>query len=414
MSAAARSGTTVIIVGASTRAAAFSALRAGLAPFCVDLFADADLAARVPCRRVTAADYPQSLPQLLAEMPSASWMYTGALENHPRLIARMARVRPLWGIGPRTLSCVRLPWYLADVLTRAGVPHPETRLTPDQLDPNRQWLQKPVASAGGLGIAFWDGRRPPTMRLWTWQEYIAGEPLSLLFVGRPNAAPLFLGATRMLVGEPTFAAAPFRYCGSIGPLPLDPPRLAQAQHIGQTLAAIPGMLGLFGVDCIDRAGRLHVIEVNPRTTAAAEVLEYAQGIRTLALHAQAFGAELPTTPEPPRVSDSPIAHRPTDTPAHTPTTQESDPVVGKAILYARTRFRFPERGPWTDTLTNPPDPCLPPDFADIPYPGTVIERGWPILTIFATASSISACQAQLQAQALAVERLFLNSGHVCV
>ena len=33
------------LVGASTRAAAFSALRAGLTPFCWDLFADTDLAA---------------------------------------------------------------------------------------------------------------------------------------------------------------------------------------------------------------------------------------------------------------------------------------------------------------------------------------------------------------------------------
>ena len=35
------SGSTLILAGAITRAAAFSAIRAGLRPWCVDLFADA-------------------------------------------------------------------------------------------------------------------------------------------------------------------------------------------------------------------------------------------------------------------------------------------------------------------------------------------------------------------------------------
>ena len=42
----------LLILGASTRAAAFSALRAGLAPRCVDFFADRDLAAVCPVERV--------------------------------------------------------------------------------------------------------------------------------------------------------------------------------------------------------------------------------------------------------------------------------------------------------------------------------------------------------------------------
>ena len=38
----------LLLFGASVRAAAFSALRAGLRPWCADLFGDADLQARCP------------------------------------------------------------------------------------------------------------------------------------------------------------------------------------------------------------------------------------------------------------------------------------------------------------------------------------------------------------------------------
>jgi hypothetical protein len=87
-------------------------------------------------------------------------------------------------------------------------------------------------------------------------------------------------------------------------------------------------------------------------------------------------------------------------------------VVGKAILVARDRFRFPASGPWTEALARTADPFSRPDYADIPHPGTLIERGWPILTIFATASSVAACQAQLLAQAHALERWFGSESSV--
>ena len=84
-----RSTQPLAIVGASVRAAAMSALRAGLAPVAVDLFADADLRALCPAERVTS--YPRGLAEWLADAPAGAWLYTGGLENHPVLVASMAR-----------------------------------------------------------------------------------------------------------------------------------------------------------------------------------------------------------------------------------------------------------------------------------------------------------------------------------
>src|SRR5436305_1386644 len=100
----------VLIVGASARAAAASAVRAGLRPWCLDLFADLDLQQLAPVRPIPPGGYPHALADLLPQGPPGPWMYTGALENHPRLIERLARDRPLWG---NTRLDVRNPEQLA-------------------------------------------------------------------------------------------------------------------------------------------------------------------------------------------------------------------------------------------------------------------------------------------------------------
>ena len=65
-------GPSLLIFGASVRAAAFSALRAGLQPWCADLFADADLRARCPTIRVPAEVYPDGfLHHMTCEVPGA-------------------------------------------------------------------------------------------------------------------------------------------------------------------------------------------------------------------------------------------------------------------------------------------------------------------------------------------------------
>ncbi len=95
----------IAIVGASTRSAAASALRAGFQPITADLFADADLRAIATATRISP--YPEGLVDWLRAVEPPAWMYTGALENHPELVDQMAWIAPLWG-NP------------GDVLTRAA------------------------------------------------------------------------------------------------------------------------------------------------------------------------------------------------------------------------------------------------------------------------------------------------------
>jgi uncharacterized protein len=369
-------GQNVLIFGASARAAAFSALRAGLQPWCADLFADADLTARCPTIQVPPGAYPQGFLRLVDRELPGPWMYTGALENWPLLVEELARRGPLWGNDARAIRHSRGPWYVASLLRGAGIPCPPVRLSVRELAREHRWLLKPIAGGGGAGIRFRDPAEgpKPVRRPSYYQAYVEGVPCAALYVENGLEARL-LGATRQLIGETWLHAAPFRYCGSLGPLRLDPPLQKALERVGDFLAAGCLLHGLFGVDFILRDGAPRPVEVNPRYTASVEVLEYAAGVPALALHRRAFD---PAAPDPPVRGAG------------------AGPWLGKAILFALRALTFPEDGPWLSALRNPPPLWEVPGFADIPTAGQRIEAGKPVLTFFAQGDTEAGCLARLR------------------
>jgi predicted ATP-grasp superfamily ATP-dependent carboligase len=374
----------VLIFGASARAAAFSALRAGLQPWCADLFADADLRARCPVTRLPAQQYPDAFLQVAAELPPGPWLYAGGLENRFALIDRLARLRTLWGNGTEALRLARSPEHIAALLARAGLPFLQVRMAQEMPPGGGTWLCKPLHGAGGAGI------RITTMRTRTgrganyYQEFIEGESCSAVFVADGRAAR-FAGATLQLVGEDWLNARSFQYCGSIGPLSL-PGMQGMFATIGNCLARGCGLRGLFGVDCILNQGRPYPVEINPRYTASVEVLEHALGWKALAEHRSIF---------------EPAASRP---PLGQSQGSCNGNCIGKAILFAKAALDFPPAGPWLATLRNPASVNELSDFADIPQAGERIERGRPILTFFARGATPVSCREALQAMATDLDR----------
>jgi predicted ATP-grasp superfamily ATP-dependent carboligase len=370
----------LLIFGASARAAAFSALRAGLRPWCADLFADADLLARCPAVRL-AGRYPEGFLPLVHSDVSGPWMFTGGLENHPDLIARMAQHRRLLGNGPDILARVRDPDVLAGAARAAGVPAPRV-LRQCPTPPSVRWLVKPLTGSGGSGIHFLDNPAPRTSGKVYLQEHIEGDPAAALYVAAGGRAR-FLGLSQQLVGESFLHAPPFRYCGSIAPL-LVPPRLrGELCRLGDEVARQTGACGLFGIDGILSEGAFWPVEVNPRYTASVEVLEHATGLRAIDWHCRACAGALPAEPVP---------------------ELHSGIFTSKAILNARSRGTFPGAGPWQSTLDTPPAVEELPDFGDVPHPGDRLVPGRPVLTLFARATTVEDCLVALRRRAAEVER----------
>src|SRR5262245_10891488 len=130
------------IVGASTRAAAFSALRAGIEPRCADLFGDRDLETRFNVVRVKGPSYPHAFGPFLDEGPRAPWIYTGGLENHPELIEKFAQYRLLWGNDRHTVESVRSPTLMRSLQEISGLRFPKVCLPFESPPKNGAWILK--------------------------------------------------------------------------------------------------------------------------------------------------------------------------------------------------------------------------------------------------------------------------------
>jgi predicted ATP-grasp superfamily ATP-dependent carboligase len=410
--------TPVGVVGASARAAVHSLARAGLSAWAVDQFNDRDLARVAPCALCPEGGYPHALPELAARFPPGPVLYTGGLENHPHVVEELARTRELWGNPAHVLPRVRDPFALAVCLARTGFRVPRL-VTPGEACPAEgRWLRKPLRSGGGLGIRFARPGEPATPDH-VFQEFADGAPMSALFV---NDA--LFGVTEQLIGEAWLHAGPFAYCGNVGPLPV--PR--EVPHLN--VLCETGLRGVWGADFVLCAGEPVVLEVNPRYTAALEVLELATGRAALSTggarrwSSEAAGlAELPTslTPLPsgrggPEFEESNRSHEMRNSFSPLPSGRgagrvgnaepEALPFVAKAVYYAPHAIRFPRSGPWDADLAAPFDPWRVPGFADIPDAGARVEPGWPVLTLFAEATSSAEARRLLQSRAAELDSLF--------
>lgn len=402
----------LIILGASARAAAYSALRAGFQPWCIDLFADCDLSAIAPAIQLNADEYPHGFVRIVAESaPNAPIIYTGGLENHPQVYLELAKLRPVWGYlhpEPFTASdSIRNPFALSRCCANAGLARPmsvnvdaascrvaaETRLEAASTLPiDGTWLCKPLSGAGGKAIAYWHGQPLSQPEKYYFQQFQAGTPLAAVYVNVGDRTH-FVGLTRQIIGASFLhATSPFSYCGTIGPLFClkGTPLHEQCVKTGETLARFdPCLRGLFGVDLIWDGERAYVIEVNPRYTASVEILELSNPTPvSLALHAQAFR---PDSVEQTFLSVGPDRNvRPNK--------------LGKAIYFAPQRLVFPDCGPWDVNLTFDPERI--PGYADIPTVGSVIEKEQPVLTFFESGLDESAVEKQLQQIAMELDERF--------
>jgi len=389
----------LLILGASARAAAQSAARAGFDVFAGDLFADVDLQAVADGQRVS--EYPDGLKAAAHSAPDCPWMYTGALENHPDLVDQIASRRQLLGNSADVLRRVRDPLAVHAALQNANLASPAIHVGGEVDASTIDWLKKPLAAGGGDSIvrAIPDERQslhPPFGRVgrgsgrgglqiagegpqlalparssrpshgegeveqFYYQEFIDGVACSAAYVVAGGES-ILLGVTQQLVGMSFTHAGPFQYCGTLTPLGADAQVIERFAKIGRCLADEFQLSGLVGVDAILRGGEVWPVEVNPRYTASVEVLERAFGFRAIDFHVKAcLNGVLPDSP---------------------PT--ETSRFCGKAVLFAPKAIAAgPKFQKYATTMNRGRDW---PAVADIPTEGEQIETGQPIVSILAAA-----------------------------
>jgi predicted ATP-grasp superfamily ATP-dependent carboligase len=366
----------LLIVAASGRSAAFSALRAGFAPVVIDMFADADLAAVATVYRCDPSDFARSALDRANALPPMPWLYCGGVENHPELIDRISARHTLVGIPTDRLRQVRDPIGLTERLRTRGVAVPRTVLPGDPITRIGRWLVKPTRSAGGIGLRHLRPGEPFEGGPFVVQEFHDGPTVGALYLGSDSACET-VGVCEQFASKPG-NPEPFLYRGGLGPVWLPASVMERIHRAGEVLRHEFGMRGLFGVDFVIDEGCSYLIEVNPRPTASVELLEHATGRPLLAEHVQAFGI------------------------GHVAERRARIGSVAKRILYAETPIEIPLGWDWGlsshSTLELPA-------IADLPVPLTKIGIGEPVLTVMAAGDSVEDCVARLDEREADIARL---------
>jgi len=373
---------TLILIGASVRALAFSCIRAGYNPWCIDLYADEDLAKNCPTTRITKS-FPNQITDLIKSAPIAPILYTGGLENHPALLDLLSAQRKVLGITGNTLSNLRNTPKLFNLLSSRKIRTPAIVTTAGDLNNESSYLRKPKNRSGGLGITrFNPGNQPMGNEAdFYHQEFIKGESRSAIYCFNETSFEL-LGVSIQSSGAHYLHADNFSYSGNIGPINPFDAELKDLHTIGEIISSNYQPLGLLGLDYILNDSRVFPLEINPRYTASMEVLELALGENFITRHMQAFGIN-------PKC-ESPVTCKPS--------------VIGKAIYYAPHDVLIPEQTPWA---TIERDPLLFSPFADIPKTNSAISKGSPVVTIFAKADSPTEVEVQLKKLTSILDSLFL-------
>jgi uncharacterized protein len=375
----------LIVLGASARAVAFSAISSGYSPYAIDLFADRDLAAICPAVKISR--YPHEFLTALATAPPAPWLYTGGLENSPRLIDRLAKLRPLLENIVRVVGQVREPMNLRRVAEEAECGFPEIHFDLSSAKPPDQtWLMKPRRSSGGTAIRIVQpgeiARLPRGCYL---QAFVEGESASAEFVAAGGRVVL-LGVTRQLLGRDFGLDRPFLYVGSLGPLGLKAQEIHKLTRLGNLLSENFQLTGLFNVDFVRTETQLWPVEVNPRYSASIEVLERVSGQHHIDLHVQAcVHSKLPDAPS----------------------FSGGNNYACKAVVYARRDGIIP---PALDQLVTEWNFAgQPPGIADLPRVGDSFTSGQPVVTVMAAGRNLAEVEDQLRQRCSIVERLLTSS-----
>jgi predicted ATP-grasp superfamily ATP-dependent carboligase len=207
----------------------------------------------------------------------------GTLEALARAACRRGRL--LVGCRPEAIAVAASKLRTAAALQAAGVPVVPTCGSPDEIGERAgRWVVKPDDGAGCAGTCILDTAAAARAMLSASprgapvaQPWIEGEALSLsVVVGRGCAEVLCCNRQHV---ETTDGRLRLRRL-EVNALPPTADMDALAQAVAR---AIPGLEGYVGIDLVAAAGRLTVIEINPRLTTSFTGLRQALGCNLAAL-----------------------------------------------------------------------------------------------------------------------------------
>jgi predicted ATP-grasp superfamily ATP-dependent carboligase len=368
----------ILVVAVSARALTEAVARSGRPVLAVDLFGDTDTRAAARAVAVVAGSLDDG-PELGAVLAAgdrlaaahgepAGIVVGSGFEHRPAALAELAARWPLLGCPPAAVAAVKHPARLAALCAALSIPHPEIAATPPA-DPDG-WLAKRAGGSGGGHVtpatadafAASAGTGAPSPADRTFQRRVDGRAMSATLLCDGDGARLVGFCAAAFAPTPS---QPYRFGGLAGPVAIDADLSTEITAAADRLARATGLCGLVGLDLVVDGARWWLIEVNPRPTAALDVLDRGTP-PLLALH-------LAACMEPHGSSGA--------VPAWTPPAT----IAATALVYA------PRDG--VSVATDWPD-----WVADRPRPGTPVPAGAPVCTVRAEGDDAGARTALLESR----------------
>lgn len=389
----------ILVLGASARAAACSAVRSGFQVSAIDFFADFDLVQTLGAERTRRGRTWHQFLELQRELAPGACVFTGGMENRFELVASLAREREVLGPSVESLRRVRHPQRLRRALLQQGWKYPDINRSLSEVRRSRHaWLDKAIHASGGRGVLWADPDQPKQGPGRYFQRWVPGLSVSANFLAERNRT-LYLGLTRQWTrrdeSPPLREGPDFQYLGSL--LGIDSPMLLggvpaanRLQALGEFVARSFEMRGLFGIDGIlshDEQGDVDfvVLEVNPRYTASMELLEACWNFPVIEAHVAACQSFLPAERDALRkTAGSPIDVVPLERPVR---------VFAKAIVFAADNVEISSE--YLARVAAKNSETSWPTVADIPHPNTWIRRGQPVVTVFASGDTVEEVEQRL-------------------
>ena len=408
----------ILVAAASGRALAASSLRARRPVSVIDLFADRDTVAI--CENSSRHLLPNQAPNFALQCSSMDEIFDrgeqllsdsdfqdkfgpvtiligGGLENYFRNHQTSHKLMQQPGV---LVFFETARWVHVNEFCRANsIRYPSITRQLNTNQATQRWLIKTDFSSGGFGVQF----AQPNTSLKTdqyFQRYIEGQSISACYVAAPGSGGEEKLIVEMLgICEPVISSVanshdrssdqpfPFRYAGSIGPVYpscLAEPILAEFKRIGVLVANRFGSAGIFGIDFVLEQDKLWLLEINPRITASAELIEHAarqtmQDFSIVKLHLEARSGDIDQNSASLRGCQKAIELR--------------SSIFAKQIVYRHHQSSNSLRVTQShlDALASHFGDCEGvPEFGtvaeeasitDVPSPGTDIVAGQPILTV---------------------------------
>jgi uncharacterized protein len=338
----------ILIVASSGRALAASARRADYQSYIIDLFEDFDASAMSVASKNACAEKALRFDQIKLQQALEAFdaidfeavVYGAGFESDSDLLHLLNAKNKLFGNSPELVSNLKQPATFFGLLDHLDIPFPPVRVSVPA-DPDG-WLAKTVGATGGAHVQSAQGVSANEQTYF--QRFEAGRILSVLFLANGKKAQV-VGFSQQLTQK--IGDAPYCYGGAISHANL-PAEMKQAiADKLDVLVETTGLVGLNGIDFIQRDDEYFVLEINPRPTASMELYDadYAQGL--LHAHLQACEGEL------------------------TPAATTEKTLRGHHIVFAQHHTKIPPAFKF-------PEWC-----ADIPQPGSFIAQDAPLCSVLA-------------------------------